>query len=142
MSRIQLQMIDNSVSSAWWRELVQHFARPGDGLEIRCWKEETVEIQQASLYGEPTEDKYEVSIKGTVTAELLMELLTENPADRSIYNKMTKYFTINIKNGLCDFGSYHYGTEIYINDVSDDDISFFSKTMERYNDCFSISIEE
>ncbi len=142
MSRIQLQMIDNSVSLDWWRELVQHFVRPGDELEIRCWKEETEEIQQASFYGEPMEDKYEVSIKGTVKAELLTELLMENPADRNIYNKMTKYFTINVKNELCDFGSYHYGTEVYINDVSDDDIAFFSKTMERYSDCFSISIEE
>lgn len=142
MSRIQLQMIDNSVSLDWWRELVQHFVSSGDELEIRCWKEETEEIQQASFYGEPMEDKYEVSIKGTVTAELLTELLMENPADRNIYNKMTKYFTINVKNKLCDFGSYHYGTEVYINDVSDDDIAFFSKTMERYSDCFSISIEE
>lgn len=142
MSRIQLQMIDNSVSSDWWRELVQHFAKPGDELEIRCWKEEIEEIQQASLYGEPTEDKYEVSIKGTVTAELLAELFAENPADKSIYNKMTKYFTINVKNGPCDFGSYHYGTEVYINNVTNDDIAFFSRTMERYNDRFSISIEE
>jgi hypothetical protein len=42
----------------------------GDRLEIRCWKEETAEIQQAAFYGEPVEDHYEVSIKGIVSEEL------------------------------------------------------------------------
>lgn len=142
MSRIQVQMIDNSISSDWWRKLVQHFVRVDDKLELRCWKEETAEIQQASLYGEPVEDKYEVSIRGTVTTELLTELLTDEPSDKSIYNKMTKYFTINVNNGLRDFCSAHYGTEMYINKASDDDIAFFSKIMEQYGDCFSVGIEE
>ncbi len=142
MSRIQVQMIDNQVSSDWWRKLIQHFVRTGDELEIRCWKEETAEIQQASLYGKSSEDRHEVSIKGTVTANLLAELLAEEPADKSIYNKMTKYFTINVKNVLCDFSSAHYGTEMYINGASKDDIAFFSKTMSQYGNCFSISIEE
>ena len=142
MSRIQVQMIDHSVSSDWWRKLIQHFVRTGDDLEIRCWKEETVEIQQASLYGKPSEDGSEVSIKGRVTAKLLSELLAEEPADKSIYNKMTKYFTIHVKNELCDFSSAHYGTEMYIKVVSKDHIAFFQKIMGQYCDCFSISIEE
>ena len=99
MSQIQVQMIDNTVSSDWWRKLVQHFVKVGDELEIRCWKEETAEIQQASLYGKPVNEMYEVSIKGIVTTKLLTELLTDEPADRSIYNKMTKYFTINAISG-------------------------------------------
>lgn len=142
MRRIQVQMIDNSVSSDWWKKLVQYFIRIGDKLEIRCWKEETAEIQQASLYGKPSDDKYEVLIKGTVTTNLLLELLTDEPADRSIYNKMTKYFTINSKNGQRKFSSAHYGTEMYIDEASEDDTAFFSKIMEQYDDCFSISIEE
>ena len=51
MNTISLQMIDYSVSSLWWKSLVQHFVQIGDIFEIRCWKEETVEIQQASMYG-------------------------------------------------------------------------------------------
>lgn len=141
MSKIQVQMIDCSVSSNWWKKLIKHFIRIGDELEIRCWKEETVEIQWASLYGKLVEDVYEVSIRGTVTPELLAELLTEEPIDKNIYNKMTKYFTINTKNELCNFSSFHYGTEIYINGVSSDDITFFSKMIDPYNDRFSIYIE-
>lgn len=140
MSQIQVQMIDNTVSSDWWRKLVQHFVKVGDELEVRCWKEETAEIQQASLYGKPVNEMYEVSIKGIVTTKLLTELLTDEPADRSIYNKMTKYFTINAISGQRNFSSTHYGTEMYIDGVLDDDIAFFSKIMEQYNDCFSISM--
>ena len=142
MGRIQVQMIDSTVSFDWWRKLLQHFVSIGNELEIRCWKEETEEIQKASLYGIPMEDKSEVSVRGVVTVELLSELLEEEPADKSIYNKMTKYFTINIKNELCDFCSEHYGTEVYIDRVHEDDVSFVPKHFAQCADCFSIYIEE
>ena len=135
MSQIQVQMIDNTVSSDWWRKLVQHFVKVGDELEIRCWKEETAEIQQASLYGKPVSEKHEVSIKGTVTTKLLAELSADESVDRSVYNKMTKYFTINSKNGQRKFSSAHYGTEMYIDEASEDDTA-----MKQYDDCFSISM--
>ena len=113
MSRIQAQMTDNSVSSDWWRGSLRHFLETGNEFEICCWKEETAVVRQASLYGKAVESTWEISVKGVVTAKLLAELLTEEPADKGVYNKMTKYFTINIKNGLHEFTSAHYGTEIY-----------------------------
>ncbi|MBQ3151026.1 MAG: hypothetical protein IJB86_07285 [Clostridia bacterium] len=140
MGTISLQMIDNSVSSLWWKALVKHFIRVGDSLEIRCWKEESAEIQQASLYGDPVEDRNEVSVKGSVSKELLDELLSEEVSDKSIYNKMTKYFTINIENEKCFFCSAHYGTEMYLERVSDEDIIFFESVANQYVDCFSVSI--
>lgn len=140
MNTISLQMIDHSVSSLWWKSLVQHFVQIGDIFEIRCWKEETDEIHQASMYGKLAEDKNEISIKGFVSAELLMELLSEEPNDKTIYNKMTKYFTINIEKKQYSFCSAHYGTEIYIIGASDDDISFFQEIMESYSEYFSIHI--
>lgn len=91
MREISLQMIDRNIDSFWRKELVKHFVQVGDKLEIRCWKEEVLEIQQAISYGKCTEDKYEVSIKGIVSDALISELLSENPTDKSIYNKMTKY---------------------------------------------------
>ena len=120
---------------------MERFVRAGDTFEIRCWKEEAAEIAQASLYGTATDDKNEVSIKGTITKDLLEELLIEEPTDKSIYNKMTKYFTISIKNDFCDVWSEHYGTEMYINIASDDDIEFFEQVMNQYPGNFSIGIE-
>ncbi len=137
MKRFSVQMIDLSVSSRWWKELMQHFVRAGDVFEIRCWREEIAEIQEASLYGTAAEDKYEVSVKGAVTKDLLKKLLTEEPTDKSIYNKMTKYFTIHIKNDLCDIWSEHYGTEMTIEIAADADINFFEQVIGRYPESFS-----
>lgn len=117
---------------------IRHFIKEGDAFEIRSWKEEADEIMEASLYGTATEDGYEVSIKGRVTKTLLEKLLTDEPSDKNIYNKMTKYFTIHIKNDLCDIWSEHYGTEMVIDIVNDSDIIFFKQVMEQYPESFSI----
>lgn len=142
MGGISLQMINNRISSDWWKSLVKHFVRAGDALEIRCWREETEEIRQASAYGTPEEDHYEVSVSGVVSEALIAELLSEAPADKRIYNKMTKYFTVNAEHAKRRFCSAHYGTEMYITGASDDDIAFFRRTMEAYSgEDFSVSIE-
>ena len=142
MREISVQMIDKSVSSHWWRDVVKHFLRVGGALEIRCWKEEEEEIRLACAYGSPTEDGYEVSIKGTVTAEFLEEILSDEPADKSLYNKMTKYFTINVTNKTLFFCSAHYGTEMYIRGASQEDISFFQRIMAPYEDCDCFSVHD
>ena len=134
MKRFSVQMIDLSVSSQWWKELMQHFVRAGDAFEIRCWREEIAEIEEASLYGTAVEDKYEASVKGAVTKDLLKKLLTEEPTDKSIYNKMTKYFN------LCDIWSEHYGTEMTIEIAADADINFFEQTIGRYPESFSVGV--
>ncbi len=141
MSWIQIKMINSSVSPDWWKDMIRHFVNVGDEMEIRCWREETAEIGQASMYGEPLKAGNEVSVKGTVTPHLLAELLTEEPTDKNIYNKMTKYFTINVNNKTRTFSSEHYGTELYISGVSDD-IAFISRVLEPYGDFFSISMSE
>ena len=142
MKEVSLQMVNRRIDSDWWKELIKYFLRVGDSLEIRCWKEESDEIQQASRYGNLTDDNYEVSIKGIVSEQFISELLSENPTDKSIYNKMTKYFTINVEREGIKFCSAHYGTEIYLIDVSDKDVSFFKNVMKAYTkDDFSISID-
>lgn len=110
----------------------------GDTFEIRCWREEVAEIEQASLYGTTIDSKYEVSIKGVMTNDLLKKLLTEEPTDKSIYNKMTKYFTLHVKNDLCDIWSEHYGTEMVIDIIADTDIEFFEEVMGQYPESFSV----
>ena len=140
MKQFSVQMMDNSVSSQWWKKIMEHFVRVGDTFEIRCWREEVAEIEQASLYGTTIDSKYEVSIKGIMTNDLLKKLLTEEPTDKSIYNKMTKYFTIHVKNDLCDIWSEHYGTEMVIDIIADTDIEFFEEVMGQYPESFSVGI--
>ncbi len=143
MREISLQMLDHKISSLWWKEIIKHFIKVGDCLEIRCWKEEATEIQQASMYGKSIDENYEISIKGIVTEQFISELLSENPTDKSIYNKMTKYFRINVEGEERKLCSAHYGTEMYFIGVSDEDIIFVKNLMNAYTEeDFSVHIDE
>jgi len=134
MKRYNIQMINHNISSEWWKQIVEHFIRDGDNIEFRCWKEESAEISRAQCYGKAEEDGNELSIKAVITKELIEELMYENPKDKEIYNKMTKYFTLNVHNELCDICSAHYGTEMYITIYSDNDKLFFRQVMSKYTD--------
>lgn len=142
MALIQLQVTDGSVPSDWWKKLVRHFVKTGDPLEIRCWKEESEIIRQASLYGTAAEDGFEISVKGTVTPGLLEELLAEGQLEKGLFQQATRYFTIHTQHASLHFWSEHYGTELYIDGASSDDISFVSSVISPYADCFSIHMEE
>ena len=84
MKEISVQMINHRISSSWWKNLVKYFVQIGDILEIRCWKEELVEIKKATQYGNPKNENYEVYIKGVVDEKFIDELLRENPTDKDI----------------------------------------------------------
>ena len=119
---------------------MRHFARAGDSFEIRCWREEISEIENASWYGVSAADSYEVSIKGVVTDGLLKEWLTEEPTDKTIYNKMTKCFTIHVENDLCNLWSEHYGTEMAIAVTAEKERGFLEQVMGQYPEAFSVRI--
>lgn len=119
---------------------MRHFARAGDSFEIRCWREEISEIENASWYGVSAADSYEVSIKGVVTDGLLKEWLTAEPTDKTIYNKMTKYFTIHVENDLYNLWSEHYGTEMAIVVTAEKERVFLEQVMGQYPEAFSVGI--
>lgn len=119
---------------------MRHFARAGDSFEIRCWREEISEIENASWYGVSAADSYEVSIKGVVTDGLLKEWLTEEPTDKTIYNKMTKCFTIHVENDLYNLWSEHYGTEMAIVVTAEKERVFLEQVMGQYPEAFSVGI--
>lgn len=119
---------------------MRHFARAGDPFEIRCWREEISAIENASWYGVSAADSYEVSIKGVVTDGLLKEWLTEEPTDKTIYNKMTKCFTIHVENDLCNLWSEHYGTEMAIVVTAEKERVFLEQVMGQYPEAFSVGI--
>ena len=138
--RYDIQMIDHGASTQWWKKIMRHFVRAGDSFENRCWREETSEIKQASLHGVSAADSYEVSIKGVVTDGLLREWLTEESADKTIYNKMTKCFTIHVENDSCNLWSEHYGTEMGIVVTAEKERVFLEQVMGQYPEAFSVGI--
>ncbi len=142
MKTIQVQMLDRNVNSDWWKKIIHHFVKQGDKFEIRCWNEEYKEIKKALTYGSLFQDEsnYETVIKGVVSEQMIKEFLSmPEPMDKTIYNKMTIFFTINIGDNFC---STHYGTELYLYNVSDDEVEVFNIIMTPCWENFSISIEE
>ena len=137
MKNVWIEMVYNRVPRDWWTALIGRFVSPGDALEIRCWREETEETATASRYGVPTEEGNEISVHGTVTADLIDELLADAPEDREIYNKMTKYFTIIVEGAGRHLGSYHYGTQMDLT-CSDEDLAFVLDTLRPYGDSFVV----
>jgi hypothetical protein len=142
MKTIQVQILDHNVNSDWWKKIIQYFVKPGDEIEIRCWNEEKEEIKKAMSYGRPIqiESNFQTAIKGIVTEQMIKEFLTlPEPVDKVVYNKMTEFFTILVENKI---SSEHYGTELYLFNVHDDEVEVFKKIMTPYWEKFSISIEE
>lgn len=142
MKELCIQMIDNNVTKDWWIRLVARFVKVGDEFEILCWNDENTEISQASLYGNAINKENEISIKGTMTGELFEILLEEEPKDKSIYNKMTQFFTINVRGDNYNLCSAHYGTEMYVGTTSIDDFNFCKRVMEEYGESFSVNVIE
>ncbi len=140
MKIVEVQMIDNELSSVWWKVLIQYFLHEGDKLQIRCWNEETAEIKQAQRYGGTHVEGNETCVDGVANAAFIAELLNSKEIeDKSIYNKMTQYFTIRFWNSVRDISSSHYGTELYIQ-IPDEDLEGFESIMKPYIEHFSIGI--
>ncbi len=136
-----IQLTDGNMSSEWWKDIIGHFVRTGDFLEIRCWKDEQDEIIRASRYGEFKNVGEEVVFTGTVTNALLNELLTYESEDKAIYNKMPGYFAVRLQGSHYKISSEHYGTELYVSVDDDKEIAFLKEVTDRYEDCFSIMVQ-
>ncbi len=132
MKAIGVQMIDQRISADWWKAVMKYFAKENDKLQIRCWNEELEEIEEALKYGASHIEGNETCIDGTVNKGFLAELIhSPEPEDKSIYNKMTKYFTIRVTDGVKIIESAHYGTEMYL-EIASEDANQFYEIMEPY----------
>ncbi len=142
MKCIGVQMLDQRISSDWWKAVTALLVKENDKLQIRCWNEESDEIDRALKYGASHIEGNETCIDGIVCADFRDELLNSaEPEDKAIYNKMTKYFTIRTSDGKHAFESSHYGTELYIV-TSPENTDWFNEIMKPYADSFSISITD
>ena len=121
----------------WWKEIVPLFLKVGEGFEIRHWREDEETIKKYSSWGKISEEDsgdFEVSLKGSFTKEIIYKLLMEEkPEERE---KMTDFFSINIGR----FHSSHYGKEIAIDDIKEDEREFIRKVLLSLNDCFNIVV--
>ena len=121
MRTYSIELMDHDLhqlNRVWWKQLMSLFFKPGRAFEIRCWREKQEAIAKALTFGTLSErdgTDYEVSVKGTLDGAAIHELLEAEQATED--DRMTAFFTIRLEGVLsCE----HYGTEIYLFDLSEE----------------------
>lgn len=142
MYGMSIYLIDRSIhdiDTDWWKKITAKFLNSSEDFEIRCWKAETDTIEHALRYGtlnlEDKNQAYETSIKGTLTKTMIQNILSApKPQDDEM---MTEFFTINVEPRFC---SAHYGTELHLFYLSEQDVAEIKEILHPVWDCFSVDI--
>jgi hypothetical protein len=106
---------DSVCDNQWWKRLFELYAKPGLYFEIHCWADEADALLSAARYGDVAcFGMPDIKIvHGILNERLIRSFLREaKPSDRSCYNRMVLYFTVQIGSS---FSSEKYGTEILLN---------------------------
>ncbi len=142
MKQISLNVIDydiKDINPIWWKKIISLFLKPQKHFEIRCWRQEKYAINQALMYGTLCQNNstpYEVSITGVLNKEIINQIL--NTPISTDYNRTTDFFTVNIDDNFC---STHYGSEIYIYDLTDDIVDAIKEIILPNINFFSLGID-
>ncbi len=103
-------------SRDWWVRLVRLFARPGDAVELQCWREEEAACALAgSLLPEESAPSWPYGriFRGCAEAAALEAILAAPGGE----DGPTPFFTATFGGALC---SAHWGREIYILEPAQD----------------------
>ena len=103
-------------SRDWWVRLVRLFARPGETVEIQCWREEEAACALAgSLLPEESAPSWPYGriFRGCAEAAALEAILAAPGGE----DGPTPFFTATFGGALC---SAHWGREIYILEPAQD----------------------
>ena len=103
-------------SRDWWVRLVRLFARPGDAIELQCWREEEAACALAgSLLPEESAPSWPHGrIFRGCAGEAALEAILAAPGGE---DGPTPFFTATFGGALC---SAHWGQEIYILEPAQD----------------------
>jgi hypothetical protein len=117
---------------SWWISIVRRFCKIADYFEIRCWAGETEAIETGIRYGNPVKNSStdELVFKGSITDEFEKEITS------LYFNKdnCLKWFTLIIyKDETILFLSEHYGSEIHLLNITEDDIKSVKSRVELYS---------
>lgn len=129
----------HNINISWWKKITARFLKSGKSFEIRCWKEETDIIDHALCYGtvnlEDSNKAYETSIKGTLTKTMIHDILSApKPQDDEM---ITEFFTINVEPRFC---SAHYGAELHLFHLSEQEVAGIKEVLQPVRDYFSVGI--
>ena len=114
----------------YWAPLMNYFLSKSDTIEIHCWNEEEVVVEETKtmLVGtfETLEEKEFTIFKGTVALDVKNHFLFNNV---EIEGKV-KWLSIFLsKNATTTFHSEHWGREFFAPNINEKDIAFIKSVM-------------
>ncbi|EAR67093.1 hypothetical protein B14911_16310 [Bacillus sp. NRRL B-14911] len=113
----------------YWVPLMKYFLLRSDTIEIHCWNEEKliVEEVQSVLKGFEKTKEYDLTIfKGKITPDVV-NYLSYNNID--IEGKIKWFSIFLINNTTTIFHSEHWGMEFFAPDVYKKDVAFIKSIM-------------
>lgn len=142
MWNIQIQLLDHSMDSQWWKDLIHLFSAKGHTLGIRCWNEEQSEIAMAAALSNsiPQIEGFETFVAGKASPEVIDKLAAlPEPQDKQNCNRMTPFFTVNIPP---HFYSEHYGTEVFLFSLTFEETKQVKRIMAPFCQSFRVDVDE
>ena len=128
--QLYFSISDEDGKMDYWVPLMNYFLSQSDTLEIHCWNEEEVIIEETKSM---LEDSFEIIMennltifKGNKALDIVNHLLSNNV---NVEGKI-KWFSIFLsKNSTTIFHSEHWGTEFFAPNVNEKDIAFIKSVM-------------
>lgn len=115
---------------SWWLVVVRRLCAHATDFEIRCWPGEEEAIETGRRFGtqvENTETK-ELVFKGKMTEDFCRTLCTQYLASGSL-----RWFTLILyKNGTPLLSSEHYGAEMYLLNLEEEELPRIQSLAKRY----------
>ncbi|MER2261495.1 MAG: hypothetical protein ABS934_05720 [Psychrobacillus sp.] len=130
--QLYFSISDEDGKMDYWVPLMNYFLSQSDTLEIHCWNEEEVVIEETKSM---LEDSFEIIMennltvfKGNKVLDIVNHLLSNNV---NVEGKI-KWFSIFLsKNSTTIFHSEHWGTEFFAPNVNEKDIAFIKSVMPK-----------
>jgi hypothetical protein len=110
-------------------------------FEIRCWKNEVLSIETCEKFGECVSnfETEEIVYQGKITEEFISEIINNNMTE----DGRLKWFSIFFKKDKkIIFSSEHYGTEIIIRRIVEEEIDVIKEFLKQFKEVDYVHILE
>jgi len=110
----------------FWKAMIQKISQKVTEFEIRCWENEEPAIETGEKFGKRADNfvTKEIVYQGKVTKDFITEILNSYLTG----NGRLKWFSIFFKkDNKIIFSSEHYGTEIIMHNINDEEIEAVRK---------------
>jgi len=124
----------------FWKAMIQKMSRKATEFELRCWEDEEAAIETGEKFGKRVDnfETKEIVYQGKVTKEFITEISNNYLTGE----KRLKWFSIFFKTDKIIFSSEHYGTEIIMRHINDEEIDEVKKYPELFQEIDFVHIWE